>query len=76
MEKEIREVIRFKELDFDFVEIFNRGIEAFGEDFARIFLEKVKHEILGLSFQYHLHANACIFKLKHKFTGTLYRVNI
>jgi len=53
--KKIREVIRSKELDFDFVEIFNYGIETFGEDFARIFLEKVKHEIFGLSFQYHLH---------------------
>lgn len=55
MEKKVREVIRSEELDFDFLEIFNYEFETFGQEFATIFLENVKHEILGLSFQYYLH---------------------
>lgn len=54
MEKKVRQVIRSKHLDFDTLEIYHYGVETFGEEFAKLFLEELKHSINGLSYQFHL----------------------
>ncbi len=55
MEKKVRQVIRSKHLDFDTLEIYHYGVETFGEEFAKLFLEELKHMINGLSYQFHFY---------------------
>lgn len=64
MEKKIRQVIRSKYLDKDVAELYECGLETFGELFANIFLEELKHSINALSYQYHLHSECKYLETK------------